>query len=352
MLVLTDECRVLNPSNSRIVGFTDGSMLNFKGGVGVVLRGCGLHCSTGEPVNRPCNILECELLAINLALDYLEKFTPVNCKSVLIYSDCQVALRMIKGEIQPTYCSYQELVFETWGKLKKLCAGGSNLGKLVLAKVKAHVGVEGNELADSLANEFREKAQWGQTHDWTYCVDDSYAKATLKENWRTDFKEAARSYTGQSQFRRFVTEPTRKFVDVFKKMYRSDVHLVMSLLTDRLRLKTYEERFTANQNQADGNCTHCGVPETTEHFLFDCKEYSELREKLKKDLTESWKKFDKKSHFNGKTLIFGFTRKLAKGERREVKGTTQRKLWLCLAKFVRGSERFPHQFGGQSPPSY
>ena len=85
------------------------------------------------------------------------------------------------------------------GKLKKLCAGGNNLRKPVFAKVKAHVGVEGNELADSLANEFREKARWGQTHDWTYCVVDSYAKAALKENWRRKFEEAARSYTGQSE---------------------------------------------------------------------------------------------------------------------------------------------------------
>ena len=73
VLVLEEECKILHPSNTRIVGFTDGSMLDFRGGTGVVLRGCGLTCTTGEPVNRPCNILECELKAIILALDYLEK---------------------------------------------------------------------------------------------------------------------------------------------------------------------------------------------------------------------------------------------------------------------------------------
>ena len=137
----------------------------------------------------------------------------------------------------------------------------------------------------------------------------------LKENWRRKFEEAARSYTGQSQFRRFVTEPTRKFVDVFKKMYRSDVHLVMSLLTDRLRLKPYEARFTSNKNGFDVNCAHCGVPETTEHFLFSCPEYKEQREKLKKDLADNWKEFKAQKHFNGKTLVFGFVRKLLKGRK-------------------------------------
>ena len=38
VVVLTEECRVLSPSSTRIVGFTDGSMVDFKGGVGVVLR--------------------------------------------------------------------------------------------------------------------------------------------------------------------------------------------------------------------------------------------------------------------------------------------------------------------------
>ena len=46
------------------------------------------------------------------------------------------------------------------------------------------------------------------------------------------------------------------------------------------------------------------------------------------------------------------TRQLLKGEKREVNGPTQRRLWLCLAKFVRGSNRFPHQFGGPGPPNF
>ena len=127
-LVVTWECKVFSPTKDRVVGFTDGSMLDFRGGVGVVLRGCGLNLQTGEPVNRPCNILECELRALNLALDYLLKFLPVSCKSVLLYSDCQVALQMVKGEIFPTYCSYQEAVFEARRKLRKLLAGGKQLG--------------------------------------------------------------------------------------------------------------------------------------------------------------------------------------------------------------------------------
>ena len=201
--VLTKECKVVSATETRVVGFTDGSMVNFRGGVGVVLRGCGLNCTTGEPVNRPCNILECELKAISLALDYLLKFLPTVCKRVVLYSDCQVALRMVKGEIEPTYCSYQEVVLRVRGKLRKLLAGGANdnLEKVVLTKVRAHVGVKGNELADSLANEFRERACWGNNHNWTYCVADSYAKAALKRTWKEDFKEASSNYKGQSQFR-------------------------------------------------------------------------------------------------------------------------------------------------------
>ena len=183
--------------------------------------------------------------------------------------------------------------------------------KLVLEKVKAHVGVAGNELADTLANEFREKAQWGSNHDWTYCVADSFAKASLKDSWKRKFKEAAVKYTGQSQFRRFITEPTRKFVDVFKKMYRSDVHLVMSLLTDRLRLNPYEVKFTGNQNKLDANCSYCGVPETTEHFLFECQAYKEQRKQLIKDLAENWEDFEAEKTLKRENTDFWLHKKSA-----------------------------------------
>ena len=41
----------------------------------------------------------------------------------------------------------------------------------------------------------------------------------MKDKWKESFKQAAHNYTGQSQFRRHVKEPTRKFVKVFKKLY-------------------------------------------------------------------------------------------------------------------------------------
>ena len=79
--------------------------------------------------------------------------------------------------------------------------------------------------------------------------------------------------------------------------------------------------------------------------MFECKEYEEQRKLLVTKLKENWKDFNVKKHFNGKTLIFGHVRQLAKGEKREVDGQTQRRLWLSLAEFVRGSKRFPTQFG-------
>ena len=56
--------------------------------------------------------------------------------------------------------------------------------------------------------------------------------------------------------------------------------------------------------------------------MFVCPEYKEKREKLKMDLADNWKDFKVQKHFNGKTLVFGFVRKLCKGEKREVNGPT------------------------------
>ena len=79
--------------------------------------------------------------------------------------------------------------------------------------------------------------------------------------------------------------------------------------------------------------------------MFECQDYTEQRKLLVAKLKESWDKFEESKHLNAKTLVFGHVRQLAKGEKRELDGQTQRRLWLCLAEFVRGSKRFPSQFG-------
>ena len=78
----------------------------------------------------------------------------------------------------------------------------------------------------------------------------------------------------------------------------------MCLLTDRLRLRPYEVKFTSNQHNVDLNYQSCGVPETTEHFLFECKEYEEQRKLLVTKLKENWKEFNEQKALQREDTYF------------------------------------------------
>ena len=87
-----------------------------------------------------------------------------------------------------------------------------------LLKVKAHVGIIGNELADLTANEYKNKAYWDplKCKQWTHNTATSLVKDKMNRRRRENYSETCRHKCQQktSSFFQFIKEPTHKFTEV------------------------------------------------------------------------------------------------------------------------------------------
>ena len=81
--------------------FTDGSVEEMTGGSGVVILSMMDYIETGETFNYPITILDCEMLAIRLALQTVGHCVRRGQTRIYIYSDCEVALKLISQEFYP-----------------------------------------------------------------------------------------------------------------------------------------------------------------------------------------------------------------------------------------------------------
>ena len=86
-------------------------------------------------------INQCEIYAILDATNYLNKSMPRN-KSIIFYSDSLTTLHRLSAEYTKS-----NLTLETHNALNEL----STNNKVQIQKVKAHIGIKGNERADLLA---------------------------------------------------------------------------------------------------------------------------------------------------------------------------------------------------------
>ena len=129
-------------THSEYTVYTDGSKTNEGTGAGFIIyhhRDVVIYNSI--KLNDECTVFQAELLAIRSACTYLmENFSP---KHVKFLSDSQAALKALDSQ---NYTS--TIALTTAEKLEELSMTGANVR---LAWVKAHVGLEGNELADSAA---------------------------------------------------------------------------------------------------------------------------------------------------------------------------------------------------------
>ena len=76
--------------------------------------------------------------------------------------------------------------------------------------------------------------------------------------------------------------------DCFGEKDRSSFSALNQLLCGHTRLNSHQAKINPNQTDV---CSRCNVPETVEHYLFDCDMYKEQRRKemsWKRQLTVSW----------------------------------------------------------------
>ncbi|KAK3103174.1 hypothetical protein FSP39_017008 [Pinctada imbricata] len=237
--------------------FTDGSKDPQSGKTAAAFydteaqEGCSYRCTDN------ISIFTAELIAIREAVDQIKH---KNYKQAVILSDSLSALQALQNKSG----NRPDILHEILQEIHILAARGVGIR---FEWVPAHVGIQGNEAADQLAkdalnNEIIE-CDTGLSSREIYPI----ARRIIVNSWEENYSQLG------LHINKIKTSATSK-PNKYSKNIREDA------VVTRLRLGRTKLCGDLGQHigESGPNCKHCNIPETIEHYLFNCSRHSLYRQ--------------------------------------------------------------------------
>jgi len=164
---------------------------------------------------------------------------------------------------------------------------------VTVAWIPAHVGIPGNEIADSLAKE----ALSNQAIDTALAPDKKEILDKIDEHVMHKWQEAWTSSREAKHYKKI--QP-----NVNTKIKLADPNRRKEVFLTRLRLGVCPlNHYTYIQkNHPTGLCSACGVPQTIEHYLMHCRG-NKLHDKIQNTCTQQKIPFEINSILNNSTIL-------------------------------------------------
>lgn len=238
--------------------YTDGSVEADKGAVGSGF--CIPHFKFTKGFRLPAgiSIFSAELIAILMALDWVQDVKPLNS---CIFSDSMSALQAIS-----VFASTNKIVWEIQFIVYSLKIQGFNV---CFEWVPSHCDLVGNECADLVAKKAAFKNHVDISVPFSIAEFKSQFKAELKKGWQNEWN----LYGSGDVFK--IICPKIGFDMANWNVNRRD-----ETTLHRLRLGICyglnHFQFLINKHP-DGRCDICGCVDTVTHFLTECKKYDRQR---------------------------------------------------------------------------
>ena len=260
-----------NDERSPIQIFTNGSKTEKRVGARIAIFESGHHTKSLQcRLNKRCTNNQAEQLAILTALNYTETMQTTD-KTVTVYTDSQITLDSLRNGNIHTF-----LIEEIRKKLNEMMKTN---WKIKLRWVKAHIGIRGNELTDTLAKEAAANQNIKESYKR---VPKSVVLSELEdksvEKWQSEWTQSTKGRTTKE----FFPEVTEKL-----KMKISLTQNFTTMVTGHGKTKSYLDRFKIIEVPT---CP-CGTrDQTTAHLLFECKLLNKERSILKLSVlkTNDW----------------------------------------------------------------
>ena len=230
-----------------------------------------------------CTIFTAEAIAIIEALRYINNKAPSN--TVAIMTDSKSVLMALQN------IAYKSTLSTILIKiLHEVNILETNKIKIIFVWVKAHIGLENNEVVDYLA---KRASQEGETVDIQLPYTDLYhhLRTIVLDKWQKEYAEGSKG-----KFYRNINPvfSQRTWYDNLA-MPKEFCRVICRIRSNHGMCNSYKFKIQLSTNP---HCDHCKVEETLEHIFIHCPEYTKSRKKLFNAIIKSVVQ-----PFNYKTLL-------------------------------------------------
>ena len=250
-----------------IISYTDGSLLNNK-------TGCGIHTTLGKRViyngnfylGNNTTVFQAEVKALQKSADMLHSNGWVN-QTITFFSDSQASLAALNK---------MTVNSDTVNKcIDSLNLLGTN-NKVHLRWVKAHVGIQGNEVADFLA---KRGTSLGDGPSNEILPAHAKQKFEIKSYFNKKWSEAWNAYKEARQTKIWFPIPDIKKSQQLLNMKRTNLSRLVQFFTGHNNLKRH--RNIQNGVNDPESCRLCQEDEESSyHVIAECPAMQYFRSKI------------------------------------------------------------------------
>ena len=241
-------------------------------------------------LNSEHSVIASELFAIYKTLCNINDYT----KNYVIFTDSLSSLQLI--ETNHINSSYNDIV----NKIQLILHTQNSFTSVIIHWVKGHNNIQGNEIADRSAN-LAHKNNRSEVFHLTETEQISLLKLKCISHWKQYWEQSSND-SSSGQFLRTIDNRLSFNTSIFHLKNRKLQVTLNRLRIGHIGLNEYLHRFRmSNTNFCEQNsCLNTESPESIEHFLLLCPEFSTAREILRQKLSS-----EKINSFNIKTLLLG-----------------------------------------------
>jgi len=250
--------------NGDISVYTDGSLLeNSRGSSFVMYQNGKIISQNYYHVREPITVYQAELCAINCAA--LELIRMNTASPIYIYVDSQAAIRSLFK-----YFVTSEILKKTIDNLNVLGEGQP----IHIRWVKAHVGYEGNEMADQLAKQGALSPNKVIT-SFRVGIPDSYVKSLIWEQHFNSWSLSWESLPTCRQTKIWFPKPDKSKSAIILTQDRKRISWLVQIFTGHNFLNRHDALVDPEK---DPTCRLCEEEEETSfHLVAECPALAWLR---------------------------------------------------------------------------